>query len=310
MNKRGMDERLFFWTFYLVIAFIIFLTLEAHLRDVSQNRVYNENFLARDVALFIDTIYDAPGNVYAQYPIQKKEYDFAIGKFKEGYYAKVKYVDGSFYSEYPYAENLYSGQAKATIGEGYGTEVIDFNKYEEGFILEEDYGVNTKLDSFELQRIQQAKFIWPVDEKVVTSCFGERNVVVGSSDHKGIDIRAKMGTSVKAIGDGVVKKTVPALGQITIDYGNGIVYSYFHMSLINVKENDKVKQGQIVGKSGDTGAKGQPHLHLKITVDNNYVDPLVFYDLNDISFSRGSNCYYNIKNYPQYAKYIQEHNVA
>ena len=304
-----MDERLFFWTFYLVLVIFIFLTLYSYLNDVSQNRVYNENFLARDVALFIDTIYDAPGNVYAQYPIQNKEYDFALGKFKDGYYVKVKYVDGSFYSEYPYAENLYSGQLKAVLGEGYGVNAIDFNKYDKGFILQEDQGVNIKLDSFELQRIQQSNFIWPLDQKIVTSCFGFREIDEGSKYHKAVDIRASKGTNVKAIGDSIVKQIIPYLGQVTIDAGNGIVYSYLHLDSWNIKEKDKVNKGQIIGKSGDRGTN-QAHLHLEIVMDGNYVDPLKFYDLKDISFSKSSNCYYNVKNYPEYAKYIQENAVA
>lgn len=304
-----MDERLLFWTFYLVLAVMIFLTLYSYLQDVSQNRIYNENFLARDIALFIDTIYVAPGDVSAQYPIAKREYDTAIGKFEKGYYVRVKYVDGSYYSEYPYAENLYSGQLKSLLGEGYGVDSINFKKYDEGFILEENYGVNTKLDSFELQRIKQANFIWPLDEKVVTSCFGDREVDEGSKYHQAIDLRASKGTNVKAIGVGTVKKIIPALGQVTVDFGNGITYSYLHLDSWTVKEKDIIKQGQIIGKSGDRGTK-QPHLHLQVTIDNNYVDPLLFYDLKDVSFSEKSNCYYNIKNYPEYTKYIQENKVA
>ncbi|MFH0936361.1 MAG: M23 family metallopeptidase [Candidatus Woesearchaeota archaeon] len=309
MNKRGVVEWLFFWTFYLVLVILIFLTLYSYLQDVSQNRIYNENFLARDVALFIDTIYDAPGDVSASYPITKQEYDSAIGKFKDGYYVKVKYIDGSFYSEYPYAENLYSGQLKALLGEGYGINAIDFNKYENGFILQGDQGVNVKLDSFELQRIQQANFIWPLDKKVVTSCFGFREVNEGSKYHKAIDLRASKGTSVKAIKDGIVKQIIPNIGEITIDAGNGIIYSYIHLDSWSVKEKDKITKGQIIGKSGDSGTN-QEHLHLEIIMDGNYVDPLKFYDLKDISFSRSSNCYYNVKNYPEYTKYIQENAVA
>ncbi len=309
MNKRGVVEWLFFWTFYLVLVILIFLTLYSYLQDVSQNRIYNENFLARDIALFIDTIYDAPGDVSASYPITKQEYDSAIGKFKDGYYVKVKYIDGSFYSEYSYAENLYSGQLKALLGEGYGVNAIDFNKYENGFILQGNQGVNVKLDSFELQRIQQANFIWPLDKKIVTSCFGFREVNEGSKYHKAIDLRASKGTGVKAIKEGIIKQIIPSIGEITIDAGNGIIYSYIHLDSWSVKEKDKVTKGQIIGKSGDRGTT-QEHLHLEIIMDGNYVDPLKFYDLKDISFSNSSNCVYNVKNYPEYAKYIQENAVA
>ena len=93
-----------------------------------------------------------------------------------------------------------------------------------------------------------------------------------SSFHTGIDIDVKIGTPVKTIADGTV---VAANGGMR-GYGNGVFIDhgyingkhvrseYGHLSKFAVKVGDKVKQGQIVAESGNTGISEGPHLHLTI----------------------------------------------
>jgi len=126
------------------------------------------------------------------------------------------------------------------------------------------------------------KYVKPVEGKI-TSNFGYRTAPTNgaTSNHSGIDIAVPVGTPVKSIADGTV---VAANGGMR-GYGNGIfvdhgiingkhvVSEYGHLDSFNVKIGDKVKQGQVIAKSGNTGVSTGPHLHITIREDKKPVDP-------------------------------------
>jgi murein DD-endopeptidase MepM/ murein hydrolase activator NlpD len=110
---------------------------------------------------------------------------------------------------------------------------------------------------------------WPVDSVYVTSYFGPR----WGKIHNGIDLRAAVGTPVKAAADGVVAGVGDtdqtcagaSFGKfILIKYNNGLATTYGHMSLTKVSKGQKVSRGQIVGYSGNTGYSTGPHLHISV----------------------------------------------
>ena len=119
------------------------------------------------------------------------------------------------------------------------------------------------------------QFIWPVDG-VLTSKFGLR----GGRRHDGIDIGAPAGTEIRAAADG----TVLYSGDQQTGYGNLIIIShakdmitvYAHNQKNLVKDNDKVKQGQVIGKVGSTGRATGPHLHFEIRKRTRPRNPLFF----------------------------------
>lgn len=93
--------------------------------------------------------------------------------------------------------------------------------------------------------------------------------------HNGIDIKVPVGTPVKAIADGTVCVVGPAKGYgywVGINHGivNGIKVSseYGHISRWVVSYGQKVKQGQTIAYSGNTGSSTGPHLHLTIREGN------------------------------------------
>ena len=123
-------------------------------------------------------------------------------------------------------------------------------------------------------------FILPIDSKI-TDTFGVARIFNGklANYHSGIDFRAKIGTPVHAINDGVVvlaKKRYYAGGSIIIDHGRGIYSCYFHLSRFNVHPGQKVTRGQVIGRSGKSGRVTGPHLHLSIKIRGISVDPLQF----------------------------------
>ncbi|MFC3106159.1 M23 family metallopeptidase [Salinisphaera aquimarina] len=123
-------------------------------------------------------------------------------------------------------------------------------------------------------------FIWPVKGRI-SGRFGNQRVYNGTpgSAHSGMDIAAATGTSVKAPAAGVVVLAEPDLyltgGTVLIDHGHGIGSNFLHMSQLDVKVGDRVKQGDVIGKVGSTGRATGPHLHWGMTWYDVRIDPLL-----------------------------------
>lgn len=128
-----------------------------------------------------------------------------------------------------------------------------------------------------------SKFTAPLKEMVVTDPFGYSRKTGGVvMNHKGTDLRAKTGTQVFSMNNGVVK--VANIGRnygkhIVIDHGLGVMTFYLHLSKMDVKVGDVVSRGQLIGLSGDTGYAAAPHLHLSVRIYNISVDPMKFLDI-------------------------------
>lgn len=127
---------------------------------------------------------------------------------------------------------------------------------------------------------------WPTEGINVTSQYGKRNSPTSgaSSNHKGIDIGVEEGTKVYACEDGRVTTATTsdtAGNYIVIDHGNGYISKYMHNSELKVKVGEKVKKGDVIALSGNTGVSTGAHLHFQIEYDGKPVDPLTFkYDNN------------------------------
>ena len=74
---------------------------------------------------------------------------------------------------------------------------------------------------------------------------------------------------------------------IYVDSGNGVLSVFFHLSEIGVKKGDRVKKGQIVGKSGATGRITGPHLHYGLCLAGQYVDPFPLFSTNIAAMLNG-----------------------
>ncbi len=131
-------------------------------------------------------------------------------------------------------------------------------------------------------------FILPL-KSTITDPFGVARLFNGklASYHGGTDFRASLGTPVKAINDGVVvlaKMRYFAGGSIIIDHGRGVYSCYYHLSRFKVKPGDRVKRGQIIALSGQSGRVTGPHLHLTIKIKGISVDPMQFIDAFNQTF--------------------------
>lgn len=110
----------------------------------------------------------------------------------------------------------------------------------------------------------------------ITSPYGKREPTeIVSENHQGIDIGVVVGTPVVA----AMKGTVSVVSNVG-DYGThvkivnkDVTTIYAHCSKILVKEGDKVKKGQKIALSGNTGNTTGPHLHFEIRRSERTVDP-------------------------------------
>ncbi len=98
--------------------------------------------------------------------------------------------------------------------------------------------------------------------------------------HQGVDYTIPEGSRVFATADGVVTMSQrhSTKGRtIIIDHGNGYQTQYSHLLMTNVERGDRVRRGDIIALSGDTGLSLSPHLHYEIHLNGMRVDPVHYF---------------------------------
>ncbi|WP_102194407.1 M23 family metallopeptidase [Microbacterium aurantiacum] len=107
--------------------------------------------------------------------------------------------------------------------------------------------------------------------------------------HEGIDFVPGDGAPIQAIADGTVRLATEQGGgygvTAYIDHvidGKVITSHYGHMQYgsLRVKTGDKVKVGDIVGLTGDTGQSYGAHLHFELIVNGATIDPMPWLKAN------------------------------
>lgn len=138
---------------------------------------------------------------------------------------------------------------------------------------------NTRVERDEPRasaRVAGSPFLdWPVPGGELSSRFGDR----GSSFHDGIDIRAPIGTPVKAACEGVVIYSDVLRGYgnvIIVRHTNGFATVYAHNNTNLVRADDRVARGQVIAHVGVSGRTSGPNLHFEVRKNNVAHDPLHF----------------------------------
>ncbi len=154
-------------------------------------------------------------------------------------------------------------------------------------ILSLEFNARQKLAQIEKNKIQfnDHGFIWPVPKNKITAYFHDKSYPYRYIfEHPAVDIRAKQSTTLRASASGYVARARDAgrgYSYIMIVHGDGLSTVYGHVSRIDVKEDEYVTQGQIIGLSGGMpGTRGAgrfttgPHLHFEIRLNGIPVNPL------------------------------------
>jgi murein DD-endopeptidase MepM/ murein hydrolase activator NlpD len=170
-------------------------------------------------------------------------------------------------------ESLYKKQLAEQLAKQQALEK-EISAYEEQIRIE--------IDPNSLPKTGSGVLKWPIDPPIViTQYFGntpfatQNPQVYGGNGHDGIDLRAAIGTPIKAARSGVVTAIGNAVSYcrgyqigygkwILIKHDNNISTFYAHLSLIKVSPGDNVETGQLIGYSGDTGYATGPHLHFGV----------------------------------------------
>lgn len=94
--------------------------------------------------------------------------------------------------------------------------------------------------------------------------------------HYGIDIDLNTGDSIFSAFDGqvrIVKRSKTYGKVVVVRHKNGLETLYAHLSKVNVKVNDTLKGGQLIGLGGSTGRSTGPHLHFEVRYLGGAINP-------------------------------------
>lgn len=134
-------------------------------------------------------------------------------------------------------------------------------------------------------RISHIPSIQPISEKdlkTMASGYGyRRDPIYGTTRfHAGMDFSSNIGTPVYATGDGTVIYSDWRSGYgnvIDIDHGYNYTTRYAHLSEILVRNGQKVKRGDLIGRVGNTGKSTGPHLHYEVRLKGEPQNPVNYY---------------------------------
>ena len=151
--------------------------------------------------------------------------------------------------------------------------------------------VNFELVSYEkiydrvkgdIDRIRHIPSIRPVSGGFLNSSFGYRQDPIDDIRrfHQGQDITVPTGTPIFAPADGLVKRAYYIGGfgnHIKLKHSSGYSTTYAHLSKIFVRHGQKIKRGDIIGETGNTGRSTAPHLHYEVHYRGTPKNPLDYF---------------------------------
>lgn len=130
---------------------------------------------------------------------------------------------------------------------------------------------------------------WPLAQHIITAGWTYND----GSAHSAIDLRAAVGTPVYAAEDGAVnwvqawdghtKTGNQSYGNLVrikhVDYNGKALETYYaHLSRVCVGAGQVVREGQLIGYSGESGNCFGAHLHFEVRVSRTRYNPLNWLD--------------------------------
>jgi murein DD-endopeptidase MepM/ murein hydrolase activator NlpD len=143
---------------------------------------------------------------------------------------------------------------------------------------DESTGGKAGYYGFDGQSKRRAFLASPMEFSRVSSGFSMRfhPILQTWRKHNGIDYAAPTGTPVRNVGDGWVQFAGRQNGYgntVVVRHAGGKETLYAHLSRIDVRQGQRVEQGQRLGAVGATGWATGPHLHFEFRVNGQHQDP-------------------------------------
>lgn len=191
--------------------------------------------------------------------------------------------------------------------------LIDENNY--NYTYNEPYWDTTRVNAYKQATtpdifplyFNESNYAAPVSHNMhVTSRFGHRK----RGPHRGIDVDLVTGDKVMSILPGRVRFVGYSRGHgrtVVVRHANEVETVYAHLSKYNVKTNDLVSAGQVLGKGGATGNARGSHLHFELRYRGICIHPEYVMKFDGSNQIRGSELWVtssliNPKNHSSYRK--------
>lgn len=178
---------------------------------------------------------------------------------------------------------------KRRLGKFFGEQVIEAAMIEEkGKKKYQFLALDGKYYDEKGKTTGKSSFIVPCKYKRISSKFTKKRwhpILKRYRAHHGIDYATPIGTAVKAAYKGKVIFSGRKGGYgntVVIKHGSGYKTLYAHLSKFNVHVGQKVKTGELIARSGNTGQSTGPHLHFGLSLNNRWINPAL-----KIVFSNG-----------------------
>ena len=177
-----------------------------------------------------------------------------------------------------------NGDSISSIAEHFNVsfnDILDANDLDNDVLLSGQnlFIPGARISDYDYKKATKTLFIYPASGRL-SSGYGYRSDPFTGARrfHYGIDLANSTGTAVRATMEGTiidVQDRTTGYGKcVIIRHANGFQTLYGHMDSINVRKNQWVEQGQLLGRMGSTGRSTGPHLHFSIYKNNNPINPL------------------------------------
>ena len=258
--------------------------------------IKNEKLMVLDNDSISNSIYLAKqSNRYSQYlmDLQKKLMQVPLGMPTEGY---ISSNFGIRKNPIPFKTVFASvkptSESKPTLAATAPKTEVKAEPYEKIIEVTDSYGNKREVKVMVTPKAKtetvasSAPTTSPIKSTAAAKTPVESNNAPAEADqmqfHKGLDIAVPFGSDVIATAAGTVIFSGQKGGYgncVIVSHGNGLATLYGHLSQLIAKTNDKVKVGQVIAKSGNSGRSTGPHLHYEVHKNNTPVNPKLFMNL-------------------------------
>lgn len=118
---------------------------------------------------------------------------------------------------------------------------------------------------------------YPLVGAKVISPYGRRS----GRSHTGVDLKTVARDTIRAAFAGTVVWSKPMSGYgnlVRITHANGLETYYSHNTKNLVREGDRVRVGQPIALTGQTGRASTPHLHFEVRINGRHLNPATFFN--------------------------------